>query len=85
MYILCTSWHILVYTFWYWYMQCTVLVYTSTCMHILSTVNVHTDFNPITAGFRGKHRDAELSSNRSWGYTGENFILPSASKKLSPA
>ncbi len=29
-------------------------------MYILSTVNLHTDFNPITTGFRGKHRDAEL-------------------------
>ncbi len=60
MYILCTSWHIHVYTFWYWYMQCTTLVYTSTCMYILSTVNVHNDFNPITTGFCGTHIDAEL-------------------------
>jgi hypothetical protein len=31
-------------------------------MYILSTstVNVHTDFNPNTTGFRGTHRDAEL-------------------------
>ncbi len=26
-----------------------------------------------------------ISSNRVWGYTGENFISPSASKNLSPA
>ncbi len=29
-------------------------------MYILSTVKVHTDFNPITTEFRGTHRDAEL-------------------------
>ena len=28
---------------------------------------------------------AYRSSYRSWAYTGENFISPSASKKLSPA
>ncbi len=27
-------------------------------MYILSTDNLHTDFNPIKTGFRGKHRDA---------------------------
>ncbi len=33
-----------------------------------------------------KNKDKEkASSNRLWAYTGENFILPSASKNLSPA
>jgi hypothetical protein len=34
----------------------------------------------------GRARRRQIgSSNRSWAYTGENFISPSASKNLSPA
>ncbi len=42
--------------------------------------------NAVAAGgdvTKGAGTDA--SSNTAWGYTGENFISPSASKNLSPA
>ena len=48
----------------------------------------------VSLHFRAPHADwswlqrirfPDVSSNRSWAYTGENLISPLASKKLSPA
>jgi hypothetical protein len=55
---------------------------------VLASGSVYQYWFPSYTSFMGQPVNGSktgTSSNKLWAYTGENFILPSASKNLSPA